>query len=151
MKSFSVHYRFSQHFDVPARKAYAWCTDYDPGDIELGRQKGRRRIRWLNDTALVLTDSYFTGKSTVVKRRLIKLYPESLWWTNTRISADGKYSQFLYQIAPEPGGSRLVFTGNQVFAGTAGASRRVALARQLAREDAALWRVYAKEMAKDLK
>jgi len=150
MKSFSVHYKFSQHFDVPARKAYDWCTAYDPSDIELGGQKGSRSIRWLNDTALVLTDSYFTGKSKVVKRRLIKLYPESLWWTNTRISADGKYSQFLYQILPEPGGSRLVFTGNQIFAGTAGASRRAALARQLAKEDAELWRVYAKEMAKDL-
>lgn len=150
MKSFSVHYRFSQHFDFPARKAYDWCTNYDPGDIELGGGKGRRKIQWLNESALILTDTYFAGRRNIVKRRLIKLYPGILWWTNTRVSADGKYSQFLYQITPEPGGSRLLFIGNQIFAGSASASRRAALARQLAKEDSAFWKVLAKAMAKDL-
>ena len=150
MRSFAVHYKFSQHFDIHARKAYEWCTDYEAGDIELGGEKGRRSVRWLNDSALILTDSYFTEKGKVVKKRLVKLYPENLCWTNTRVSADGRYSQFLYQISAEPGGSRLTFTGNQIFAGTATRSRRAAMARELAAEDAALWRSFAKAMAKDL-
>jgi hypothetical protein len=150
MKSFSVHYRFSQRFDFPARAAYKWCTDYDPGDIQLGGQRGKRSIQWLIEDALILTDTYFTGKRKVVKKRLVRLYPERLLWTNTRISAEGRYSQFLYRIVPEPGGSRLVFTGNQIIAGKASASRRAALAKKLAKEDSALWRIFAKEMAKDL-
>jgi len=150
MKSFSVHYKFSQHFDFPPRAAYNWCTDYNPDDIQMGGQRGRRGIRWLNEGALMLTDTYFKGKSRIVKKRLVKLYPEILTWTNTRISAEGRYSQFLYQIIRERGGSRLLFTGNQIFAGKASASKRAAMARRLAREDAALWRNFAKAMARDL-
>lgn len=150
MKSFSVHYRFSQHFDFPPRRAYDWCTDYDPGDIALGGQRGERRIRRLNEDTLVLTDTYFQGRGRVVKRRLVKLYPKSLSWTNTRISPEGRHSQFLYQILPERGGSRLVFTGSQMFDGTATASRRAALAKRIAKEDSAEWRVLARAMAKDL-
>ena len=150
VKSFSVHYRFTQHFGFPARKAYDWCTDYDPGDIELGGQKGKRSIRYLNEDTLVLTDTYFKGGGKVVKKRLVKLYPKSLSWTNTRISKENRYSQFLYQIFPERSGSRLMFTGSQMFAGTASESKRAAMAKQIAREDSAEWRILAKAMAKDL-
>lgn len=150
MRSFSVHYKFTQHFDFPARTAYEWCTDYDPGDIRLGGGNGERRIRRLNEDTLVLTDTYFSGKRREVKRRLVKLYPKNLSWTNTRISPEAKYSQFLYQILPERGGSRLVFTGSQMFSGSATASRRAALARKIAKEDSAQWKILAKAMAKDL-
>ena len=150
MKSFAVHYTFSQHFDFPARRAYEWCTDFEPGDIELGGQSGARRIRWLNEDTVVLTDTYFDGKSKVVKKRLVRLYPKILSWTNTRISVDGKYSQFLYQILPERGGSRLVFTGNQLFPGAASASKRASRAKQIRKEDSAEWRIFARAMAKDL-
>lgn len=150
MESFSVHYKFTQHFALPARTAYGWCTDYDPGDLRLGGSKGERKIRWLNEDTLVLTDTYFTRKGKLVKKRLVKLYPKSLSWTNTRISPDARYSQFLYQIIPEPGGSKLVFTGSQMFPGKATASRRAALARRIAKEDSAEWKVFARAMAKDL-
>ena len=36
MNSYSVHFRFSQHFDFLAEEAYKWCTDYDSGDIVFG-------------------------------------------------------------------------------------------------------------------
>jgi hypothetical protein len=150
VKSFCVHYKFSQHFDFSPRTAYNWCTDYQPSDINLGGEKGMRSIRWINDGALVLTDTYFRGKSKVVKKRLVKLFPEILTWTNTRISSEGRYSQFLYQIVPEPGGSRLLFTGNQIFAGEASASRRAAMAKRLASEDAGLWRKLSRAMSEDL-
>ena len=107
-------------------------------------------MRWLNEDTVLLTDTYPEGRTHIVKKRLVRLYPKILSWTNTRISTDGKYSQFLYQIFPERGGSRLVFTGNQLFSGTASASKRAALAKQIRKEDSAEWRVFAKEMAKDL-
>jgi hypothetical protein len=150
MKSFAVHYTFSQHFDVPARHAYRWCTDFQPGDLELGGQKGERKIQWLNEDTVILTDTQVTGRTKAVKKRLVRLYPKNMSWTNTRISADGRYSQFLYQISSESRGSRLVFTGNQLFDGMASASKRAAIAKQLAKEDSAEWRVFAKAMAKDL-
>jgi len=150
VKSFSVHYTFSQHFDFPARRAYEWCTDYDPNDWALMGVKGRRSIRRLNEDTIILTDTHSKGKSKTVRNRLVRLYPEILSWTNTRISTEGRHSQFLYQIFAEHGGSRLVFTGNQIFAGQATRSRRAALAKQLAKEDAALWKNLAKAMAKDL-
>jgi len=150
MKSFSVCYRFSQRFDFPARVAYNWCTDYDAGDLRLAGEKGKRSIRRLNEDTIILTDTYFTRKGKAVKKRLVKLYPKQLSWTNTRISTEARHSQFLYQISPEHGGSRLVFTGSQMVAGKGTASRRVALRRKIAGEDSAMWRVLAKAMAKDL-
>ena len=150
MSSFSAHYTFSQRFGFPARAAYDWCTDYDPGDIELGGAKGERSIKRLNEDTLILTDTYFRGRGKVVKKRLVKLYPKTLSWTNTRISEEGRYSQFLYQILPEPDGSRLVFTGSQMLPGRASAASRAVIAKKIAKEDAAEWRILAKAMAKDL-
>ncbi len=55
-----------------------------------------------------------------------------------------------YQIFPERGGSRLVFTGSQMVPGEGSASRRAALAKKIVKEDSAEWRIFAKAMAKDL-
>ena len=150
MKSFSVHYGFTQHFDFPPRAAYRWCVNYDPGDLKIVGENGVRKIRKLNEDTLILTDTFFTRKGNVVRKRLIKLYPESLSWTNTRVSPEARHSQFLYRILPEKGGSRLVFTGSQMFPGTATASRRAALARKLAGEDVSWWKHFAKAMDADL-
>src|SRR2546426_7234465 len=117
MKSYSVHFRFSQHFDFPAEEAYKWCTDYDPSDIELAGDKGSRAVRRVNEDTLVLTDTYLTDKGKVARKKLVRLYPETHSWTNTRISAEGRFSQFLYQIIPEAGGSRLEFMGSRVIPG----------------------------------
>ena len=117
MKSYSVHFRFSQHFDFPAEDAYKWCTDYDSGDIGLAGDRGSRAVRLMNEDTLVLTDTYFTGKGKVVRKKLVRLYPETHSWTNTRISTEGRFSQFLYRIIPEAEGSRLEFTGSQVIPG----------------------------------
>ena len=79
------------------------------------------------------------------------MYPERLLWTNTRVSSEGKHSQFLYEIVAEKGGSRLEFTGSQVFAGKRPSSAKLAaMAAELVKEDSATWRNLAKAMAKDL-
>jgi len=147
-----VHYRFSQHFDFPPEEAFRWCTDYAPGDVELMGEKGRRKVKRLNEDTYVLNDKYKTKEGKVVKKRLVRLYPERLSWTNTRVSKDGRYSQFLYQIvAEEGGGSRLEFVGSQIFPGKRpGRARLDTMAKQLVTEDSAAWRNLAKAMVKDL-
>jgi len=151
MDSYSVHFKFSQHFDFPPEKAYRWCTDYEPGDIELQGKNGIRRVQWINEDTAVLTDTNFAGVKKDAKRKLVRLYPERLSWTNTRISLEGRHSQFLYEIVAEGGGSRLDFTGSQIFQGEKpSAAKLQAMADELTREDSEVWRNLAKAMAKDL-
>jgi hypothetical protein len=150
MDSYSVHFKFSQHFDFPPEKAYRWCTDYEPGDIKLQGNNGVRRVQWINEDTAVMTDTNFAGAKEVAKRKLVRLNPERLSWTNTRISPEGRHSQFLYEIVPEGGGSRLDFTGSQVFQGKKpSAAKLQAMAAELTREDSAVWRNLANAMAKD--
>ena len=151
MKSYSVHFRFGQHFDFPAEEAYEWCTDFDSGDIRLAGDRGSRAVRRINEDTLVLTDTYFTDKGKVARKKLVRLYPESHSWTNTRISAEGRFSQFLYQIIPEAEGSRLEFRGSQVIPGRKPPAPKLAsLARKYVKEDTQSWRNLAKAMEEDL-
>jgi len=151
MNSYSVHFKFSQHFDFPPEEAYRWCTDYASGDIGLQGKEGVRRVRWVNEDTVLLTDIESAGGRKVTKRKLIRLYPERLSWVNTRISSEGKHSQFLYEIAAEKGGSRLDFTGSMVYIGKRPSSAKLAaMAAETAREDSTTWRNLARAMAKDL-
>src|SRR5579863_7366900 len=141
MGSYSVHFKFSQHFDSPPEEAYRWCTDYEPGDIKLQGNDGDRKLQWINDDTVVLTDITLIGGRKIAKRKLVRLYPERLSWTNTRISSEGRHSQFLYEIVAEDGGSRLDFTGSQVFHGKRPSATKIQeMASELAREDSAIWR-----------
>jgi hypothetical protein len=151
VNSYSIHFRFSQHFDFPPEEAYKWCTDYDSGDIRLQGDDGIRKVQWVNEDTVVLTDISFTGARKVARRKLIRLYPEKYSWTNTRLSAEGRFSQFLYQIVPEAEGSRLEFTGSQVILGKKPPPLKLlALARKEVKKDEQSWRNLAKAMANDL-
>lgn len=57
MASYTVHYKFSQRFNFPAQEVYRWCTDFQAGDIALMNEKGKRRVRRINEDTLVLTDT----------------------------------------------------------------------------------------------
>jgi len=151
VSSYSVHFKFSQHFDFPAETAYRWCTDYDPGDIKLHGKDGLRRMRWVNEDTVLLTDIEVEGAKKTAKRKLVRLYPEHLFWTNTRQSSEGRHSQFLYQIVAEKKGSRLDFTGSQVFSGKRPSPARLAaMAAELKKEDSTTWRNLARAMARSL-
>ena len=151
VNSFTVHFKFSQHFDFPPEVAYRWCTDYEPGDIKLQGNDGVRKVRWLNEDTVLLTDISFTGTEKEAKRKLVRLYPERLSWINTRLSAEGRHSQFLYELVAEKKGSRLDFTGSMVFSGRKPSlSKLGTMAAELVKEDSATWRNLAKAMARDL-
>ena len=153
LASYSVHYGFSQPFEVPARDAYEWSMDYRPDDIERMGKRGTRRIRRINEDTLVITDTFLQDDGgRVVKRRLVRMYPELLTMVNTRLSADGLHSQFIYAFVEDgEGRSRLNFTGAQVFYGKRPSASRIAsLAKEMAREDSAIWVRLAAAMEGDL-
>jgi len=155
METYSVHFKFSQHFDFPAIEAFAWCTDYSSDDLDLMGNGGRRKVQRVNDDTFILTDQYTAKDKTVLRtsrsKKVVRIYPEILSWTNTRVSQEGKYTQFLYQILPEEGGSRLEYTGSQVFPGKRPGQKKLAeIASRLTAEDSASWRNLAKAMTVDL-
>jgi hypothetical protein len=152
-KAVSIRYHFSQRFEVPAVDAYRWCTDYEPGDLSLMKERGRRTIRWISEDALVLVEDLYLGRRLVRKTKLVRLNPEKLRWTNTHIAGPYAHSQFIYEIFPEGNeSSRLEFTGLQINYIRKKVSRDEieSIRRELTEEDAGNWKLLAKAMEKDL-
>jgi hypothetical protein len=153
MPSFTVHFGFSQRFPFSAAEAYKWCTDYDAGDIALEGLKGVRRVEWTDDDTVILTDTIDVDGRKVSKVKVVRLYPKLLFWTNTRISGPGKYSQFIYQIVSEgENASRLDYNGAQVEEAEKipSSSEVAAMSKRLRKEDSQAWVNLAAAMKKDL-
>ena len=112
----TIHYMFTQHFEVPAKTAYIWCTSFSAEDFSLINQENtKREIVHLTDEVLILRDRYKTGQGWLLKEKLIHLYPEKLAWTSTHLSGPNKHSQFMYEIKAETKQtSYLVFIANHV-------------------------------------
>jgi hypothetical protein len=151
----SIYYKFTQHFKVPAREAYKWCTDYQPGDLALMGEKGTRKIDWISKDAFILSDTLRTkvnGKrKKVTKTKLVRLNTRALSWTNTHIAGPIRHSQFLYRIVPEgKNASRLEFTGLQIESGKSGGKTASELAKKYRAEDSRGWKLLAKALHKDL-
>jgi len=116
-------------------------------------QNGKREIAHLTESTIVLTDTFYNKKETIKKNKLIQLYQERLSWTNTHLSGPNKYSQFLYEIKPEnEGTSRLNYIGLQMEYKLTKLSKKDKEAREKEQmnEDAAIWKIIAKEMEKEL-
>ncbi len=153
MHYYTVHYRFSQSFPFPVKDAYDWATDYDTDDIGLMGMDGKREIERLDGDTLILNDTFFSKGRTTKKRRLVRLFPELMMLTNTRLTGAIKHSQFIYQFVAEGDSrSRLDFTGAQVNrSSTRPTAKKVAAqAAEYAKVDSALWVNLAKAMQEDL-
>ena len=152
----SIHYNFSQRFNVPARKAYEWCTDYTPEDQALMQEESaKREIQHITKDILILTDKYFSEKETVTKQKLVCLYPRQLSWTSTHLTGPNKHSQFLYQITPEnKTRCHLRFTAlflNYNLKDHLDKKKTEQLARELKKLDSENWKLLATKMEKELK
>ncbi len=148
----SLSYRFTVLLPLPPEAAFHWATDFRPDDLALTGQTGTRTVEWIADDALFLTDTLRTPRGPVTKRRLVRLLPERLAWTNTHLSGPTRYSQYLYELTPVGRRrSRLTFTILQLerSARRPSAAARAARARTVAREDAHTWRTFARAMARD--
>lgn len=151
----SIHYHFSQSFNVSALKAYRWCTDYDPQDHALMRVNAKREIMHVSEDTIILTDKYYNKNKIIEKKRLVCLYPNRLSWTSTHLTGSNRYSQFLYEIVPESEEScRLDFIGLQIeYNDKKRFSRKEVdmLAEKLRNEDSKAWKLLATEMEKEFR
>ena len=149
----SVHYHFAQRFQVPAQRAYEWCTDYDSGDPSLMHENAERSVHRVSENTIILTDLYHVGDNRIRKLKLVNLYPHRLSWTSTHLTGPNKYSQFLYEIVPEgKEASRLEFDGlhlEQERTENVNEERTELSASRLRDDDAAAWRLLAAQMEKE--
>jgi hypothetical protein len=152
MPTVSITYQFSQRFRVPARKAYKWCTDYEPNDLALMHEEGRREIQEVTNDTIILKETVRQTRKQIKKIKLVKLNPARLSWYNIQIAGPNRHSAFLYEIVPEgKASSRLNFTGLLVvYTKVRLAPERI---RQIAsserRYDSTAWKFLAKAMMKD--
>jgi hypothetical protein len=150
----SIHYHFSQRFNVPAAKAYKWCTNYSPEDhVLMGTANAKREILNISESTILLIDTYYSKNEIVTKQRLVCLYPNRLSWTSTHFTGPNKYSQFLYEIVPESKEtSHLKFTGLQIENSNEESLNKKeveVLARKLRKEDSATWKLLAGTMERE--
>lgn len=149
----AVRYGFSQHFDVAAKAAFDWCTDYQPTDHELiGNSSAKRAVIKVADGVVLIKDSFSTKSGQVEKEKLVHLYPQRLTWTSTHISGPNRHSQSTYQIVAETDDtSRLDFTALHVESRENLSEKELAaLAEELCAGDKAIWRGFAAAMQKEL-
>lgn len=146
----SLHFQFTQRFDRPAREVYEWATDFRADDpTTVMGMPGARKVERLGQDTLLLTDRFGAPGKRVAKKKLIRLYPEYLRWTNTHVAGPSKHSQFLYElVADGPRACHLVFTGNQVIypAKTPSPHALRRLVEEVRDQDAALWKRLAAAM-----
>jgi hypothetical protein len=151
----SFYYHFAQRFQVPAQRAYEWCTDYDPEDPSLMHENAERSVNRVSGSTIILTDLYRVGDNRIKRLKLVNLYPHRLSWTSTHLAGPNKYSQFLYEIVPEgKEASRLEFNGLHLeheSKENKDGKRTELSASRLRDDDAAAWRLLAAEMEKELR
>ena len=99
--AYSVRYAFNQSLAAPAASAFYWCTDYQPSDLVIMKEKGKREVRKITDDTILLTETTRKNNRAITKTKLVRMNRESLSWTNTHIAGPNRHSQFLYKIIPE--------------------------------------------------
>ena len=101
----------------------------------------------------MLTDTRYIDGKSITKKKLIRLDPKRLFWSNTHLTGPNKHSQFLYQIVSLGAKSTLEFTGLEVNYSKAMVSQKKikSMEGEAREEDSAIWKKLAKSMEKDLK
>ena len=149
----SVTYHFTQRLDAPARIAYQWCTDYQPNDLSLMHEQGKRKIRWLTKDTVILHELVHQKGKKIKKIKLVKLSPSNLSWYNIQLSGPNKHSAFVYRLTPEgENRCRLSFTGLLVVYSLSKPSDRKLrlIARGERLYDASAWKHLAKALREQM-
>jgi hypothetical protein len=151
---YSVKYRFTQHFTVPAGRAFGWCINYQPHDLDLMRIQGERRIRRLTGDAIILHETTYGKGQAVRKTKLVRLDREHLTWSNTHVAGPYRHSQFLYRIlAAGRNASKLDFTGLLILRSSTKLSPKKLkqIAEEERKQDFKSWKHLAKAMSRELR
>ncbi len=151
-----IYYHFQQHFNIPARKAFEWCTTYTPGDHALmGGKDVKRKIENITERTVILTDTLNIGTDNPIeKQKLVQIYPETLFWTSTHLNGPAKHSQFIYMITEGTvDNSYLDFTGLLLDYGDEKMSEADTkkLGEETCKEDAGSWALLAQAMEQELR
>jgi len=152
MQAFSVNYRFTQRFPVPAQDAFDWATDYQPIDLALMGEEGKRTIQKITEDAIILKEDITHARGKTTKVKLVRLNPRALSWHNIHIRGPNKYSEFLYEITPEGNRrSKLTLTGLLVLYSkdSLSAQELKRIANREKRYDSKAWKRLANAMAKE--
>lgn len=152
MQAFSVRYRFTQRFPVSAQEAFEWATDYQPTDLALMGEDGKRTIQKITEDAIILKEDITHARGRTSKVKLVRLNPRALSWHNIHIRGPNKYSEFLYEITPEgKGRSKLTFTGLLVLYSKdrLSAQKLKQIANREKHYDSKAWKRLADAMAKE--
>ena len=149
-----IKYQFSQRFNLPARKAYEWCTNFTPQDPVLMREKATREVKSIGENTVILTDKFRVGGETKIKQKLVCLYPNRLMWISTHLTGPAKHSQFIYEIKSiTKTTSRLKFTAlhlaHDLKEGTVKNSVEQ-ITGELRKTDSDVWKNLAREMEKEM-
>jgi len=139
----SLRFHFTQPFRASASAAFAWCISYEPEDGAFFPERHLRTVEWMGEDAAILTDTTFPQGRPVEIRRLVRINPEQLSWTNTHLDGPYRHSQYWYRVVPRgPRASALEFTGHRLLWMTrrppASTIRRLTAAERLA--DSTMWR-----------
>jgi hypothetical protein len=147
-----MHYEFVQEFNVPAQKAFDWCTDYQAEDMALMHEENaERKIQRVADDVVILLDTFNREGKRIEKQKLVCLYPARLMWTSTHLTGPNKHSQFLYEITPlKTGRSQLKFTASSLDYQILNSEAAGASSEELRKMDAETWKRLAREMDKEL-
>ena len=148
----AIHYGFTQNFNVPAHKAFSWCTDFRPDDMALmQKENASRKIQRLADDVIILVDTLVNEGKSVEKRKLVCLYPSRLTWTSTHLTGPNRYSQFVYEITPQIADkSELKFTAMSLDYQVRDNDDLERRGEELKKMDSETWKLLAEEMEKDL-
>ena len=149
---YSISYAFTQRLSASAKAAFEWCTDYQPYDLAIMKENGKRDILKITYDTILLTETMKKGRRSVKKTKLVRLNKPSLSWTNTHVAGPNRHSQFLYKIVPEgKKHSRLYFQGLLIQYSrkpmSIGQLRKIA--REERRGDSTVWRHLAAALRND--
>ena len=72
-------YRITVSFRAPLAFAFAWCTDYTPGDAKLEGDSYERKIIERSPRRVILEDLYDTKTGWIWSREVVTLQPPNRW------------------------------------------------------------------------
>jgi inner membrane protein involved in colicin E2 resistance len=148
----TIHYEFTQKFNVTARKAFAWCVDYRSNDMALMQEENATRsVQRIADYIVILTDTFVVEGKNVEKQKLVCVYPERLMWTSTHLTGPYRHSQFLYEITAQTAEkSQLKFTALSLDYQIENEEEAKERGEDLRKMDSETWKLLAREMEKEL-